>query len=231
MLRRHRRLLVGSVSSLVWPAVTLLIPMGITFAAARVYAEGAPSPEACDAGVVIECADAAVGSACTSCAGGSCACYSGLCNNGNTDTNAKTCRPVSKCENVVVFPCAGGFEPGGCMTQQGPGTCEKMQVDCLPNDGGLVITGNFETCVPKTSSSSSSGSSGDNGGASSSGTFIPGPDKVPGSSGAANTPASNDDSGCATSSSTSSRTSLPLFAAPIAIGLLLALRRKKTKKA
>ena len=64
MLAPKRRFLVGSVSSLVWPAVTLLVPMGITFAAARVYAEAAPAPESCEAGVVADCADAATGNLC-----------------------------------------------------------------------------------------------------------------------------------------------------------------------
>jgi MYXO-CTERM domain-containing protein len=226
MLGRKRRFLVGSVSSLVWPAVTLLLPMGITFAAARVYAEAAPAPEACDAAVVVECADASPGGICHSCASGTCACFSAGCKNGDTfNDKGNTCRDIQKCEAYTQEPACQGKKAGDPCEGAGPsGACTPSSPACLPNDGGAAISANLLVCYPSDSTGGSS-SSGANGG-SSSGTYIPGPPTVPGSSGASKTaPASSDDSGCATSSGTT----IPLLAAPLALGLLFALRRKKKR--
>jgi MYXO-CTERM domain-containing protein len=208
---------------MVWPAVTLLVPMGITFAAARVYAVAAPAPEACDAAVVVECADAAVGAPCHSCTGGSCACFSAMCKNGDTFSDkGNTCRGVAKCESIVEDPTCQGKKVGdSCPRQENTGACTTFTTGCLPNDGGAVMLVDRLVCGTTGATSSSSG---DNGG-STSGTYIPGPPTVPGSSGASTTPASSDDSGCATSPGTT----LPLLGAPLAIGLLFALRRKKKR--
>ncbi|MFO0739751.1 MAG: hypothetical protein U0270_27885 [Labilithrix sp.] len=231
MLTR-KRLLVGSVSSIVWPLVTVLIPAGITFAAARVYAEAAPAPESCEAGVVTDCASVAPGSVCHACTTGTCACFDGTCwdAGGGSIVSVKVCRDVPKCES---FPdgdkaCQGKAEGAGCSTESPtpePGECKPSPHTCLPDDGGPVITtsrGLF--CYPKattsSSSSSSSSSSGDNGGSTG---FVPGPATVPGSSSSSTSGGSSDDSGCATSSTTT----IPLFAAPLALGLLFALRRKR----
>lgn len=231
MLTR-KRLLVGSVSSLVWPLVTVLIPAGITFAAARVYAEAAPAPESCEAGVVTDCASAAQGSVCHACTTGTCACFDGTCwdAGGGSIVSVKVCRDVPKCES---FPdgekaCQGKAEGADCSTESPtpePGECKPSQHTCLPNDGGPVMTtsrGLFCYRKATSSSSSASSSSGDNGGSTG---FVPGPATVPGSSSSSTSGGSSDDSGCATSSTTT----IPLFAAPLALGLLFALRRKRRR--
>ena len=224
MLARKRRFLVGSLSSLVWPAVTLLFPLGITFAAARVYAESAAAPKSCDAAAVVECADAALNSVCHSCVTGSCACASAFCSNGpqGTSPNGNTCVPVPKCDDYRSEPqCEDKAEGTFCQASGAEGKCGGgTSSACLPNDGGPAIIKNILGCIPVTSSSSS----GDNGG-STSGTYIPGPPNVPGSSSSSTSGGGSDDSGCTTSPGTT----LPLFAAPLAIGLLFALRRKKKR--
>jgi MYXO-CTERM domain-containing protein len=207
---------------MVWPAVTLLLPLGITFAAARVYAEAAPAPEACDAAAVVECADAAVGSVCHSCSSGTCACFSGGCMSGGTlDPNALACRNIEKCESFKQDSHCKAAGDTCMFAEDGAGKC--VAATCLPSDGGPAATANFFACAPDDGPRDTS--SGDLISGSTSGTFIPGPPTVPGSSGASSTPASSDDSGCATSPGTT----LPLLGAPLAIGLLFALRRKKKR--
>lgn len=228
MHTRKRRLLVGSVSSIAWPAVALLVPVGITFAAARVYAEGAPPPEACEAGVVIDCADAASGDPCHTCGSGACACFSGGCTDGGAGFEAVlVCRETFKCAD---FPngedprCQGKAVGAPCDTAGS--WCVRSTINCLPDDGGALLRPDVLVCSPNGSgmSSSSSSSSGgdDDGGVD----FVPGPPTVPGSD-LPSSEETEDDSGCSTSSNGAR---LPLLGVPIAIGLLLALRRPRRRR-
>lgn len=232
MAPRKRRWLVGSLSSLVWPAVVVLIPAGITFAAARVYAEGAAPPPKCDQASVTTCAGKTPFAQCASgfYGGGPGVCFASQCVDGGDSGAALNCLDVQFCKDVSDQDCRSRTLNADC--NDAGGTCKSVtgmmgepQSACYELDAGIGVESVLLKCVPKDGgpSGASSSSSGDNGGTSGS-TYVPGPDKVPGSSSSSG---STDDSGCSTTSSNTS--TLPLIAAPLAIGLLFALRKKRKR--
>lgn len=222
---RGHRLFVGSLASMFWPAMVLVLPVGITFAAARVYAEAAPAPPSCEAGIVVECADAEAGAGCGACAAPPCACTSDLCTGGAGPVlhhDTLVCKSYPSCESFepAVAPCAGKAENADCTTSAGTaGKCATAAPTCVPADGGAITSRPLLGCRELTGTSSSS--------TSSSGTYVPGPDKVPGSSSSSGS-SDDSDSGCAASPAT---TGLPLAGAPLGLGLLYLLRRRQPRKA
>lgn len=203
---------------MVWPAVTVLIPMGITFAAVKVYADVAPAPVACDAGPVIACADGGeAGAPCGECGSTTCACREAQCGNPTAATEALLCTSIVACRDAPTL-CNGKNSGDSCTTStNGPGICTSTKASCLP-DSGNVQDITILDCVPAASTSSGDISS-SSGASGNTGDFEPGPDKVPGSSSSG-----GDDSGCTTTPGSVPTTAV--LGVPVAIGLLFALRKR-----
>ena len=220
---RGRRFVVASVSSMVWPAVTVLIPMGITFAAMTVYADVGPAPVACDAGTVIACADGGeAGSPCAECGSATCACRASQCGDPAAATQTLVCTSIPACASAPTV-CAGKNSGDTCTTSaNAPGACAATKARCLP-DAGNVQEITILDCAP-IESTSSGGTSSSSGASGNTGDFEPGPTKVPGSSSSG-----GDDSGCTTTPGSVPTTAL--FGVPVAIGLLFALRKRQPRKA
>jgi hypothetical protein len=86
------RSLLAAASSLTWPTVVLLIPMGITFGAVRVHAEaGRPPPPACTEPRVTACTDAGAMQACDCGGGFDCACTPKPCSGTTGEREALVC--------------------------------------------------------------------------------------------------------------------------------------------
>lgn len=206
---RAGRSLLAVTSSLVWPAAVVAIPLGITFSAARVFAEaGVAPPPLCTDAKVTACADAGPMQACTCAAGGACACTSARCSSGSGVNDALVCEPVaSSCSTYSLEPCAGK-EPGASCEQTdtgdsrvASGTCETLSTGCLElNDAGVYQTTNPLACRAT----------------------LRGPDAGPAASDDASA-----DSGCSTSAR--ARGGATLLAIPIALGLALASRRRRRR--
>jgi MYXO-CTERM domain-containing protein len=133
------RYALACASSAVWPAIVFMIPVGLTFTAARVYAEaGVAPPPACSSQEVATCADAAAQQACDCGNGnGDCACVSGRClgNAGTVDT--LTCKAILTCRQYELGPCTGKADGEPCTqtaSNGGPGpsgSCIALTNGCL----------------------------------------------------------------------------------------------------
>ncbi|MCW5813829.1 MAG: hypothetical protein KIT84_22570 [Labilithrix sp.] len=216
----------------------LLVPMGITFAAARVYAEGGMGPPPCDAGTVSACNGGAPLERCSTCVGSveDCVCASAVCD-GNQP--ALVCMVATHCEKSPNHRSCDGKTAGEACTSDvgsGPARCVLVPASCYLPDGGAgwaaIDRLRCEPGTPTSSSSSSSSSSTSSSSSSSSssgGTPEAGPPSwtnasTSSSSGGSGAPAT-DDSGCSASPRAASSV-LALIGAPLAIGLLLARRRR-----
>lgn len=141
---RLRRVLLGALSSTVWPAIVVCIPAGITFFSTRVLAEGAVSSpaEPCDASAFAACEDAAEHSYCSSegCKGARCACTYGQTCIGSTSP-VQSCREVSTCESRAALRAAcDGMPTGSSCTPPGSSTASGscvLERCLLPDDGGF----------------------------------------------------------------------------------------------
>ena len=203
-----KRYIVASASSVFWPAVVFVIPMGLTFASARVYAESgvAPPPE-CTSASVTACADAAAQQACE-CGGGDCACITSRCVGAAGAIDSLECKAVTTCSAYAVADCKGKTAGASCVQVSssggsGPtGTCVVLANGCLEKgDAGF-----YETAQPLACDAPLNGA---DGGATN------GADGTGGDSGCALTPGAD--------------APFALFAAPVAIGLLLTRRRRRRR--
>lgn len=153
---RVTRSLLAAASSLIWPTVVLAIPMGITFGAARVYAEaGKAPPPACTESIVTACADAGAMHACDCGASSACACTPEQCVAASGVTEALVCKPVlTACSAYAVAPCEGKAADAACVQTDtagktvASGTCRVLPNGCLvKNDGGVYETSSPLACA------------------------------------------------------------------------------------
>ena len=253
-------MVVGSLSSLVWPAIVVLIPAGITFAAARVYAEGSPPPLACDAPPILACADAGERALCSpgrynSLPG---VCLGVFCGDGGgpSDFIRRGCYDVQFCKDVSAASCVGKREGASCGTG---GTCtghlphaecydivadagvNNIILDCVVDAGDASVDPNGcpdlrgDTCQSKTNNGGDpcvyDGGPGHCAESACRQICVPGAVGLdPGAAADAGPAATSpEDSGCASSPGSASGTAA-LLGVPFAVGLLLAVRRRKRRE-
>jgi hypothetical protein len=200
-----RRSLVAAASSLMWPAILVVIPVVITLRAARVYAEAGVAPPACTEAVVSACADAGAMQACDCREGQDCACTQTLCLAGSTAKETLVCASVaSSCKLYAVAPCEGKAAGASCVqtdTAGAPvasGTCGVLSNGCQKkNDAGQ-----YELAFPLACAASLNDAG-------------------------ASTPKGDDASGC--SFSPRAMSDWPVLATPFALGLAVARRRKRRR--
>lgn len=200
---RNSRSLIAAASALLWPTV-ILVPLGITFGAPRVYAESAPAfdaaPPKCTEQVFARCADASPMQACE-CSGLACACTTRQCVGGSAPS-ALACGSIATCSSLLIDACAGKAKGTSCLLTldrlSAEGTCEGLDTCLSEDDAGLYTPGRPIGCVDKSTGTGGSGGAGGGmgGGATQTGnghTGGCGPARDAGASPAT----SGDDSGCA----------------------------------
>jgi len=195
------RLGIATTSAIVYPALVLTVAAGITFTAARVYAESAPA-YACDSGPVLACSGKELGSPCEFPTGSSNACQTSFslgercgADDAGADADAGAgvgsgsfnatlaCLEFLSCDAGEFTPCDGKGEGAPCtIGNNRQGTCATRGCSVLGSNQKYVSTTNLG-CVEKTGSGSTSGAV----------TTRP---SDPNPNGAA--PASKDDGGCST---------------------------------
>lgn len=212
---RIARSLVAVASSLLWPTVVVAIPVGITFSAARVYAEsGVAPPPSCSGSTATICAGRDDMQACDCGKGIDCACTESSCSTNSGVSTALMCQPVASCRRLSVAPCEGKAVGEACtqtdtLGAPGPsGTCEEISGGCLAeNDAGFFVPTFPLACNAPVGAGSSGGTSG----------------ATPSEGSSATAPEAS--SGCSMTSRDAG-TSL-LFALPVGLGLAFAYRRKR----
>lgn len=204
------RSILAAVSSIIWPAVVVVIPMGITFSAARVYAEsGVAPPPACTDSKVTACADAGAMQTCECAKGFECACTPKQCSaTSGGVSEALVCESLTTCSGYSIAPCAGKAAGASCAqtdtagTATGPGTCGILSNGCFAKNPA----GAYETTFPLACAADAK------------------------DSGASNAPSGGtDDSGCSMTPGTTGDSTL--VGIPLGLGLALALacRRKRRR--
>ncbi len=162
LLMNIKRSFIAAASSLLWPAVILAIPMGITFGAARVYAESSPeasigTPECTDSKVTA-CADAGAMQACD-CGVYECACIEKRCSTGSSLGEALICEHVSPlCANYALAECEGKAPGDPCAQSDNmgnpgvKGACASPSTGCYEkNDAGIYERTARLACIPSSS--------------------------------------------------------------------------------
>ncbi|MBX3203558.1 MAG: hypothetical protein KF764_00755 [Labilithrix sp.] len=185
--------------------------MGITFSAARVYAEsGSPPPPACTDSTVTACADASAMQACDCGDGFDCACAPKQCSGASGATEALVCQQVvTSCSAYAVAPCEGKAPGAACVQTDtagkpgASGTCSVLSSGCLvKNAAGFYENTNPLACTVGVSGSDAS-------------TTPSSPKDGDGDSGCSMPPGALGDS--------------TLLAVPFGLGLVFALRRKRRR--
>lgn len=213
-----RRVLVGALSAIAWPAVVVCIPAGIVFFSTRVLAESAAPPreEPCDASTFTACRDAAALSYCSSaeCTGPECACIEGQRCAGST-LPVQACLAATTCASRSALRAAcDGIPTGSPCTPPGaaaPSRTCMLERCLLPDDGGFfestaeVVCSGYASLPPSTPDSGTDASA------------------SPSSSEASE---ARDSGGCAASSGTAGGAAL-LLGLPLAMSTLLARRRRR----
>lgn len=231
---RASRVVIAATSAVGWPFSLLVVAAGITFTAARVYAEAAMPPISCEHESVTSCEGMPEWQACA-CPFAACACASSLCAEDAGDSGdpfpptrgAKTCQQIMTCEDSRFTSCEGKSVGASCDSpapgpqpfggpvpgKPGVGKCVQRARACFAPDGGGYSIVDRLDCeeIDEREIGSDAGSSTD---ASPSGAPT-------------NTPSSSGGNGCATSSA-QSHDAIALAGAPFALALVAwRLRRRR----